>query len=151
MAIIKKNDAPPSPSPLPTPAVVEEEQAQGIENWVAIDQQQAKTPTSSVAVLNKNPSLRQVLGWSMEGFSNLINENLIAARYGASASIFLLTAYGLSNTPLFFRFRTVSEIPGRSLLDACLLGHVSGCVMSLPYIAVHRLSQNSFIVFVQCV
>lgn len=113
----QKKDGPSSPSLLSPPPVVEKEQAQGNDNLVAIDQQQAKT--SSVADPNKNPSLRQVVGSSMEGFSKLVNENLIAARYGASATIFLLTAYGLSNTPLFFRFRIVSEIPGGSFVDAC--------------------------------
>jgi hypothetical protein len=140
MTILKKNDAPSTPSPLPTPPVVEEAQAQGNDYLAAIDQQQVTTTTSSsVADLNKNPSLRQVVGWSMERFSNLVNENLIAARYGASASIFLLTAYGLSNTPLFFRFRTVSEIPGRSFVDVCVLGRVSGYVMSMPSFVVRPL------------
>jgi hypothetical protein len=58
-------------------------------------------------------SVRAVVGGAMHGFSQVINDNLIAARYGVMASMFLLTAYGLSNTPLFFRFRTVSEIPGK--------------------------------------
>jgi hypothetical protein len=59
-------------------------------------------------------SVRGVVGETMHSFTELINDNMIAARYGVAASVMLLTAYGLSNTPLFFRFRTVSEVPGNS-------------------------------------
>jgi hypothetical protein len=57
------------------------------------------------------PSVRETVGEAMHSFSEGINNNLIAARYGVFASIVLLSAYGISNTPLFFRFRTVGEIP----------------------------------------
>jgi hypothetical protein len=57
-------------------------------------------------------SIRGVMGETMHSFTELINDNMLAARYGVAASVMLLTAYGLSNTPLFFRFRTVSEVPG---------------------------------------
>jgi hypothetical protein len=57
-------------------------------------------------------SVRGVAGETMHSFTELINDNMIAARYAVAASVVLLTAYGLSNTPLFFRFRTVSEVPG---------------------------------------
>lgn len=43
--------------------------------------------------------------------SDLINDNLIAARYIAFSTIGLLTVYGLAHTPLFFRYRTVAELP----------------------------------------
>jgi hypothetical protein len=54
---------------------------------------------------------RSAVGQIMNDISAIVNDNLIAFRYGAVASISLLTAYGLSNTPLFFRFRNVAEIP----------------------------------------
>lgn len=59
----------------------------------------------------EHSSARTVVVENMHSFSDIINNNLIAARFGAFASIFLLTVYGVTNTPLFFRYRTVSEIP----------------------------------------
>lgn len=46
--------------------------------------------------------------------SDWINDHLIVARPVAFASIGLLAAYGLSHSPLLFRYRTVSDIPARS-------------------------------------
>jgi hypothetical protein len=57
-------------------------------------------------------SLRGTVGSGMDRFSQLVNENLIAARYGVFAGVTLLTVYGLSQTPLFFRYRTVADVPG---------------------------------------
>jgi hypothetical protein len=57
-------------------------------------------------------SWRQVVGTAMDSVSDAINDNIVAARYATFASVALLSAYGLANTPLFFRFKTVSEIPG---------------------------------------
>jgi len=61
------------------------------------------------------PSLdiRQTIGSGTHLISDIVNENLIAVRYAALVSIGLLAAYGISQTPLFFRYRTVSEIPSR--------------------------------------
>jgi hypothetical protein len=59
---------------------------------------------------------RSALGQAMDMTSAVINDHLIAARFAAFSSIALLTAYGISNTPLFFRFRTVSEIPASYFL-----------------------------------
>ena len=57
-------------------------------------------------------SWRQVVGKQMQSASDIINDNLLAVRYATFASVALLSAYGLANTPLFFRFKTVSDIPG---------------------------------------
>jgi hypothetical protein len=57
-------------------------------------------------------SWRQAVGIAMDSVSDAINDNIVAARYATFASVALLSAYGLANTPLFFRFKTVSEIPG---------------------------------------
>jgi len=70
---------------------------------------------------------RTIVGKGMEAFAALINENIFAARYGVFATIALLTVYGISNTPLFFRFRNVSEIPrsyfvGRRRLYCRIIG-----------------------------
>lgn len=77
------------------------------------------TGSATLASTNKNDdgddsslNARSVAGKAMTGFSDLVNENLIAFRYGTVASITLLTAYGLANTPLFFRYKTARDIPG---------------------------------------
>mmetsp|Transcript_23848 Transcript_23848/g.36874 ORF Transcript_23848/g.36874 Transcript_23848/m.36874 type:complete len:427 (-) Transcript_23848:1231-2511(-) len=60
---------------------------------------------------HEQESWRQVVGKGMHAFSDIVNENIVAARYATVASIVLLSAYGISRTPLFFRYKTVSEIP----------------------------------------
>jgi hypothetical protein len=72
-----------------------------------------KDATTTTTTTTTTKSIRGVVGECMHSFTDLVNENLIAARYGAFAGVCLLTAYGLSNTPLFFRFRTISEVPGK--------------------------------------
>ena len=57
--------------------------------------------------------VRSSVGGAMNSVTDIINNNLIATRYAAISGVVLLTAYGLSNTPLFFRYRTVSEIPAQ--------------------------------------
>ena len=73
------------------------------------------SPSSSSQFLSLDDddlSARKLAGESMTTFSDFVNNNLIAVRSGTTATILLLTAYGVSNTPLFFRFRTVADIPG---------------------------------------
>jgi hypothetical protein len=65
-------------------------------------------PASTDAV---DVDIRGALGRVMDGVSTKVNDNLIVARWAASSTILLLTAYGLSQTPLFFRFYNVKEIP----------------------------------------
>ena len=60
---------------------------------------------------SKTISIGSTFGKGLSSFSDFVNDNLIAFRYGTFATVTLLTAYGLSQTPLFFRYRTVSEIP----------------------------------------
>jgi len=48
---------------------------------------------------------------SISLISDFVNDNLIAFRYGTMASMTLLFAYGSSKTALFYRFRTVLDIP----------------------------------------
>ena len=71
-------------------------------------QQQHQTPAEKHS---SPPSSTISVGEKVAYFSDFINDNLVAARYGTFATITLLTAFGLSRTPIFFRFRTVSEIP----------------------------------------
>ncbi len=66
--------------------------------------QQSKRATSSITA-------RQLFGqWTVQ-VSDAINDNLILVRYGTITSIALLSAYGLYKTPLFFRYKSVSDIP----------------------------------------
>ena len=55
--------------------------------------------------------VRRKVGTGMEIFTKVVNDNLIAARYGIFAGVTLLTVYGLSHTPLFFRYRTIADVP----------------------------------------
>lgn len=56
-------------------------------------------------------SFREIIGQPLASVSDQINENLVIARYMIFPVVGLMAAYGLSQTPLFFRYRTVSEIP----------------------------------------
>ena len=73
----------------------------------------SSTTTDTTPAASSSLDVRQTIGSGIHSFSDVVNENLIAARYAALASIALLAAYGISQTPLFFRYRTVSEIPSR--------------------------------------
>jgi hypothetical protein len=75
----------------------------------ATDKEESSPPSSSLSV-------RSAVGQGMNGFTEIVNSNLVAFRYGTVATVTLLTAYSLVNTPLFFRYPTVSEIPGWFLL-----------------------------------
>lgn len=61
---------------------------------------------------NDQQGWRVNVGNSMGMVSTVVNENIITARYATFATIALLSAYGISRTPLFFRYKTVSDIPG---------------------------------------
>jgi hypothetical protein len=56
-------------------------------------------------------SVRHVFGSAMHTFSDFVNQNLITIRYATLSSVLLLGAYSISQTPLFFRYRTVKDIP----------------------------------------
>ena len=60
---------------------------------------------------NQTFDIRQAVGGGMHAVSDLINEHIIAARYATFATVVLLGAVGMSRTPLFHRFKSVSEIP----------------------------------------
>lgn len=60
---------------------------------------------------HQQPSIRSSLGSVSTTLSDAINQNLAVARSAALAATGLLAAYGLAQTPLFFRYRTVSELP----------------------------------------
>lgn len=63
-----------------------------------------------------SPRKQTFLGKVVIGISDSINNNLILVRSGGIATITLLAAYGLSQTPIFFRYRTVCDIPSNIFL-----------------------------------
>jgi hypothetical protein len=81
------------------------------ENLQQPDLASSSSTPSKASDDNQHSIIREFIGSTMHSFSDTINDNMVAARYGVFAGVLLLTAYGVSNTPLFFRFRTVSEIP----------------------------------------
>lgn len=60
---------------------------------------------------NQTFDVRQAVGGGMHTISDFINEHIIAARYATFATVVLLGAVGMSRTPLFHRYKSVSEIP----------------------------------------
>lgn len=66
---------------------------------------------SDISTSASTGSFRAWVGDSMARSSTFINENKIAARYGVLATVGVLGAYAISQTPLFFRYRNVAEIP----------------------------------------
>jgi hypothetical protein len=60
---------------------------------------------------NAGDEIRNLVGRGTVQLSEWVNSNLIVARYAAYAGIGLLAAYGITHSPLFFRFRTVADIP----------------------------------------
>ena len=60
---------------------------------------------------NQAFDVRRTIGDGMHAVSNIINEHIIAARYATFATVALLGAVGIARTPLFHRYKSVSEIP----------------------------------------
>jgi hypothetical protein len=56
------------------------------------------------------PSVRWSIGRAMEAASDVVNDNILVARYATIASIGLLTLYGFANTPLLYRHKQISDI-----------------------------------------
>ena len=71
----------------------------------------AKSSLSNESSRSTNRTLRQEAGQMLANISDTINENLIIARYGTFISISALTIWGISISPLFFRFKRISDIP----------------------------------------
>ncbi|KAL7477291.1 hypothetical protein ACHAW6_003103 [Cyclotella cf. meneghiniana] len=71
-------------------------------------------------------SLRHRLGTHLSTLSDLINSNLIVFRYGAMSTILLLGVYGIANTPLFYRYRSVWDIPAKKWKRRWIHGRIVG-------------------------
>ena len=66
---------------------------------------------SNEQCITKNPGVRESLAQSMHTITDFVNEHLILVRYATLSSVLLLGAYSISQTPLFFRYRTAKDIP----------------------------------------
>jgi len=62
---------------------------------------------------NKNTTLtiKQQCGKQLSNITDLVNDNLIVVRYATFSTVLLLGAYGIANTPLFYRYKHVMDIP----------------------------------------
>jgi len=97
-----------------------------------LDEADAGTDTSSSldpTDTTPAPTLRTQLGIGLSAVSDTINSNLIVVRYATISSIFLLGAYGVANTPLFYRYKHVMDIPaGMFLRRKWIYGRIVGVV-----------------------
>ena len=66
---------------------------------------------SNKHAITKIPALRESLAQSMHSVTDFVNEHLIVVRYATLSTVLLLGAYAISQTPLFFRYRTTKDIP----------------------------------------
>lgn len=57
------------------------------------------------------PILRHQLGKQLSNITDIINDNLIIVRYSTISTVLLLGAYGVANTPLFYRCTSIMDIP----------------------------------------
>lgn len=55
--------------------------------------------------------VRTTVGSSMHTLTDLVNDNLIAFRYATGSAVLLLGLYSISQTPLFFRYKSVLKLP----------------------------------------
>jgi len=60
---------------------------------------------------NTTLTFRQQFGKQLSNITDLINDNLIVVRYATFSTVLLLGAYGIANTPLFYRHKRVLDIP----------------------------------------
>ena len=67
--------------------------------------------SSNERPIAKTPTLRESLAQSMHSVTDFVNEHLMIVRYATLSSVLLLGAYAISQTPLFFRYRTTRDIP----------------------------------------
>jgi len=79
-----------------------------------VDRSGDNADRSSRAPSSPSSSIRDVVGTGTVHLSDAINDHLIAARYGTAAAIGLLAAYGVSRSPLCFRYRTAADVPSQS-------------------------------------
>ena len=135
----------------------------GVDEEVQISEstEEAKSSASTIIEVdhrssnqNSPPSLttttlRQEAGQVLASISDTINSNLITARYATFLSITALTVWGVSISPLFFRFKRISDIPityfQQRRTIPCRLVHIANITstklsrsgMWIPYIPIY--------------
>ncbi|KAL7552638.1 hypothetical protein ACHAWF_015866 [Thalassiosira exigua] len=62
---------------------------------------------------SNNIPLRRRMGMQLSHMTDAINENLIVLRYATMSTVLLLGIYGVANTPLFYRYKSVMDIPSK--------------------------------------
>ena len=76
-------------------------------------------PSSSVSS-NTNTSspisVRHQIGKQLSSITDIINDNLILVRYTTISTVLLLGVYGVANTPLFYRYKHVFDIPSNMFM-----------------------------------
>ena len=79
--------------------------------------------------VNNDSSMRTQLGSQLSNVTDLINSNLVVLRYATISTVFLLGAYGIANTPLFYRYKNVMDIPTKYFIRRkWIYGRIVGLV-----------------------
>jgi hypothetical protein len=80
------------------------------------------------SISDTTSSVRHAIGQSMTTIAETANDNLIAVRYAAGSAVLLLGLYSISQTPLFFRYKSVLAFPSSTFSNrrtlTCRLSHV---------------------------
>ena len=61
-------------------------------------------------------SVRHQIGKQLSSITDIINDNLIVVRYTTISTVLLLGGYGVANTPLFYRYKHVFDIPSNMFM-----------------------------------
>ena len=65
---------------------------------------------------SKPSTFRRQIGIRLSTISDAINDNLIIVRYATVSSVLLLGVYGVVNTPLFYRYKSIMDIPTKMFI-----------------------------------
>ncbi|KAK1745791.1 hypothetical protein QTG54_003715 [Skeletonema marinoi] len=58
-------------------------------------------------------TFRKQIGSHLSTLTDVVNDNLIIVRYATFSTVFLLGAYGVANTPLFYRYKNLNDIASK--------------------------------------
>jgi hypothetical protein len=73
----------------------------------------SSSPGSSSSDSGADPTLRKQIGTHLSTLTDVVNDNLIIIRYATFSTVFLLGAYGVANTPLFYRYKNLNGIASK--------------------------------------
>jgi len=77
------------------------------------DNSNSFSPGSSSIDSGTDPTLRSQIGTHLSTLTDVVNDNLIIIRYATFSTVFLLGAYGVANTPLFYRYKNLNDIASK--------------------------------------